>query len=109
MLPKVNSEIDRLIKEGISIPVESSECATPVVILRLCGNYKVTVKHIKVDRHPIPKAHEMCAQMRDPPVKLKFNFKQAYYQIVSSDKARELLTIKTHYGLFQYIRVPFGP
>lgn len=115
--PKVDAEIDRLLKEGVIVPVQSSEWATPIVIahkkngqIRICGNYKITVNpHINIDRHPIPRVQDMHAKMQGCSFQTKLDFSQAYHQIELDQKAREILTINTHRGLFQYIRAPFGP
>ena len=33
---------------------------------------------------------------------------QAYLQVLLDENSRELVTINTHKGLFQYTRLPFG-
>ena len=115
--PKVDAELDSLIKAGVLIPVESSEWATPIVIahkkngqIRICGNYKITVNpHVNVDRHPIPTTRHMFAAMEGCEIQSKLDLSSTYHQIELDDEAREILTINTHRGLHQYLCAPFGP
>ena len=65
MKPKVDAEIDRLLKENI-ITVKYSGWAAPVVPLRkpdgncrLCGDYKFTVNRVStLEQYPIPKVED---------------------------------------------------
>ncbi|VDL90170.1 unnamed protein product [Schistocephalus solidus] len=38
----------------------------------------------------------------------KLDLSDSYVQIEIAEKSRELLTINTHRGLFQFTRLPFG-
>lgn len=57
---RVKEEIDRLVRDKLLIPVETSEWATPIVPVikkngqvRLCGDYSVTINpHMKIVRYP---------------------------------------------------------
>ncbi|XP_014204700.1 uncharacterized protein K02A2.6-like [Copidosoma floridanum] len=69
---KVEAELDRLVKEGILVPVECSEWATPIATLfkkngqvRLRGDLKVTLNPVtKVDRYPIPRVQDVLAALK---------------------------------------------
>ena len=50
MRKKIEVELEILVNEGIMVPVESSEWATPIVLIvksdgniRICGDYKITL------------------------------------------------------------------
>ena len=67
----VLQELERMQDEGIIIPVDTSEWATPLVCVpktngkvRLCGDYKVTVNQvIHTDQHLIPTPDEICVKV----------------------------------------------
>ena len=112
----VAAEIDRLEKVGILEKVDHSEWATPIVpvpkkdgSMRICGDYKVTVNAaLEVDQHPLPTADEIFASLAGGQKFTKLDLSQAYQQLLLDDKAKELLTINTHKGLYCYTRLPFG-
>ena len=59
---RIETELDRLVKEGIYEPVAHSQWAAPIVpvvkedgSVRICGDYKVTVNPAaKCDNYPVP-------------------------------------------------------
>ena len=67
----INNEIDRLLSEGIILPVTHSDWAAPVVPfvnadkkIRLCGDYKTTVnKYATYDYYPLPKIEDLYAKL----------------------------------------------
>lgn len=69
MKPKIDAEIDRLLKENIIILVKYSEWTGRVVPLlkpdgdcRLCGDYKLTVNRVStLEQYPIPKVEDLMA------------------------------------------------
>ena len=66
----VETEFERLEKEGIVERVTHNEWATPIVPvprgdgrIRVCGDYKVTLnRHLEVDQYPLPKPHELISE-----------------------------------------------
>jgi len=100
----------------IIIPVQHSEWAAPVVpvlkhdgTMRLCGDYRVTInKPAKVDAYPLPRVEDLFAALSGGKYFSKLDMSQAYLQVPIEENSRELVTINTHRGLFQYTKLPFG-
>ncbi|GJQ83765.1 hypothetical protein Trydic_g6797 [Trypoxylus dichotomus] len=68
--PKIEAEIETLIKGGLS-KVHTSDWATPVVPtvkangrIRLCGDFKVTLNpNLIIDEHPLPTVDDLFTAM----------------------------------------------
>jgi len=113
--PKVDNELDRLEKEKTIEPVEFSDWAAPIVpvpkgdIVRICGDYKVTVNPVaKTDKYPLPRIEDLYANLAGGQKFSKLDLKNAYLQVELDDESKKYTTINTHRGLFQYNRLPFG-
>ena len=114
--PKVEAELDRLEKSNIISPVTFSKWAAPIVPvlkrdgkIRICGDYKLTVNQAtKTDPYPLPRIEDIFASLSKGKSFTKLDLTHAYQQIPLSDEAKELTTINTHKGLYQYNRLPFG-
>ena len=113
---KIEEELQRLETEGIIQKVVHSDWAAPVVPvikpsgkLRLCGDFKVTVNKVAVlDRYPLPRIDELFANLSGGTKFSKLDLSQAYHQIALDESSCKLATLNTHYGLFQYRRLPYG-
>ena len=114
--PAVEKELQRMQLEGIIIPVEFSNWATPLVCVpkpdgtvRLCGDYRTTVNQAThTEQFPIPTAEEIRSKLAGGERFSKIDLKCAYQQMLLDEKAQELCTISTHKALFRYTRLPFG-
>ncbi|XP_045448702.1 uncharacterized protein K02A2.6-like [Melitaea cinxia] len=113
--PRVDAELDGMLRAGVIEPVDTSDWATPLVIvhkpdgsLRLCADYKVTLnKMLHVDRYPVPKVDDLFSRLRGSKYFTKLDLSQAYNQILLDD-TRNLTVINTHRGLFVYNRLVYG-
>ena len=113
---KVNEELDRLEREGVIKPVESSEWAAPLVPvlksngeIRLCGDYKLTVNAAaRVDKYPIPCVDDLFTKLVGGTHYSKLDLSHAYQQIGLSEDSQKLTTITTMKGLFAYTRLCYG-
>ena len=113
---KLEGELKRLQEEGIIEPVRHSEWASPIVpilksdgSLRICRDYKRTVNSVcKVDVYPLPRVEDLFAKLGGGKKFTKIDLRQAYAQLPSDEGSRQLTTINTQPGLFQYRRLPFG-
>ena len=114
---RVESELERLEKQGVIEPVKYSEWAAPIVpvlksdqsSVRICGDYKMTVNQVaKPDCYPIPRIEDLFASLSRGETFKKLDMSNAYQQLVLDEESRKLTTINTHKGLYQYRRLPFG-
>ena len=113
---KIETELDRLVKEGTIEPFEFSEWATPIVpivkedgTIRICGDYKQTINQsAKLDDYPTPKIEDFYATIRGGTEFTKLDLSQAYQQLELDRESQTYTTINTHKGLFKYKRLPFG-
>jgi len=116
MKQKIDIELTRLERDGIIQPVQFSNWAAPVVpvvkpdgSLRLCGDYKITInKAVLTETYPLPKIDELFSVLSGGKSFSKLDLSHAYLQIKLDDSSKELVTINTHKGLYQYNRLPFG-
>ena len=113
---KVDNELDRLQQEAILRPVDRSEWASPIVVVRkadgsvrVCGDYKVSINpYVETERYPMPNPQDLFSTLAGGKVFTPLDMKQAYQQMRVSPDAQACLTINTSKGLFVYTRIPFG-
>ncbi|KAF0712303.1 Uncharacterized protein FWK35_00035850, partial [Aphis craccivora] len=113
---KVEIEINRLVKNGVLIPVEHSKWATPIVpvlkpdnTVRLCGDFSVTLNPVlQGTQYPLPKIDYLFAKHTNGIYFSKIDLKDAYAQLILSEESRNLVVINTHLGLYAYTRLPYG-
>ena len=113
---KVEDELDRLQALGVIRPVQFSDWAAPIVPVlkrdgrvRICGDYKITVNRAaKVEKYPIPRIEELFASLAGGQSFTKLDLSRAYLQIPLEKDSHRYVTINTHKGLFEYLRLPFG-
>ena len=108
MKNKVESEIERLEKEGLIELVETSDWATPIVPVlksngqgRLCGDFKITLNpFIEENKHPIPRIQDLIYDSKGI-FFTKIDLSQAYMQICIEPKSRQLLKLSTYKLLYR--------
>ena len=115
-LPVVEAELGRLESEGIIQPVNYSAWAAPIVVVkkpngkvRICADFSTGLNNaLENHEYPLPVPEDLFAKLNGGRCFAKLDLSDAYLQIPVSEDSRELLTINTHKGLFQYTRLPFG-
>ena len=93
--PKVEAELDRLVKNGIIEPVAHSDWAAPIVPvlksdgnIRICGDYKVTInKASKLEQYPIPLIEDLFASLSGGKTFTKLDMSHAYQQLVLDENS----------------------
>ncbi|XP_037507352.1 uncharacterized protein LOC119383342 [Rhipicephalus sanguineus] len=114
--PAVKEELDRLEKQGILQPVQHSDWATPLVLvrkksglLRLCGDYRSTVNAAFLKAaYPLPTTEEVLSTLRGGRMFSTLDLFQAYQQLPVTENTAKVLTVNTMNGLYAVKRLPFG-
>lgn len=112
----VDEELARLEKNGVISRVNYSSWATPMVAIkksngtiRICGDYSTGLNDaLESHQYPLPLPEEIFTVLTGGTLFSKIDFADAYLQIQVDEESKQLLTINTHRGLFQYNRLPFG-
>ena len=95
--------IDRLISQGIILPVDSADWGTPIVpvlksdgSVRICADYKVTLnKAVKPYAHHIPVIAHLFSSIGPVNIFARLDLAQAYHQIPVSENLAKTQTIVT--------------
>ncbi|XP_065074184.1 uncharacterized protein K02A2.6-like [Ochlerotatus camptorhynchus] len=116
-LAKVDAELERLQQNGIISPVQFSDWAAPIVVVRksdnasvrVCGDYSTGLYNaLECDHHPLPHPDDLFAELAGARYFTHLDLSDAYLQVEVEEESRKLLTVNTHRGLFQYNRQPPG-
>ncbi|CAH8629424.1 unnamed protein product [Schistosoma rodhaini] len=115
-LELVDQELNRLQQAGVIQPVNYSAWAAPIVVIRnpngtirICADFSTGLNAALDEyQYPLPVPEDLFAKLNGGTCFAKIDFSDAYLQVEVDDDSRELLTINTHRGLFQYTRLPFG-
>ena len=113
---KVEEKIKELVDLDIIEPVQGpTPWVNPVVVvpkpgrdIRLCIDMRRANEAIRRARHPIPTVDEITHSMNGSKIFSKLYPKWGYHQLELSPESREITTVVTHCGLFQYKRLFFG-
>jgi hypothetical protein len=113
---QVEETIRQQVEKGELKPVEQSDWAAPIVVvkkkdggIRICADFKVTINpQLCPKTFPLPTADEVSSTLAGGESFTKLDLARAFKQMEVEEESQPLLTINTHLGLFQFQRLPFG-
>ncbi|XP_055589032.1 uncharacterized protein LOC129741335 [Uranotaenia lowii] len=112
----VNDELDRLEREKIITPVDFSDWAAPIVVvrkangsIRICGDYSTGLNDaLQPHQYPLPLPQDIFTSLANCTVFSQIDLSDAFLQVEVEDGSKSLLTINTHRGLYRYNRLTPG-
>ena len=109
----INDQIDKWFEQGVIEPSRSPWSA-PVVIAyrhgkaRFCVDYRKLNAATIPDEFPIPRQSEILASLSGAQVLSSLDALSGFTQLEMAEEDVEKTAFRTHRGLFQFRRLPFG-
>lgn len=109
----IDKQLDAWFEQRVIEP-SISPWAAPVVIVyrngkaRFCVDYRKLNAVTIADEHPIPRQNEIIQALSGAQVLSSMDALSGFTQIEIAEEDREKSAFRTHRGLFQFRRMPFG-
>jgi len=110
----VRKETQLLLQLGILRP-SSSPWASPIHLVkkpgaacRMVGDYRALNNLTVPDSYPLPHIHDFAASFSGCTIFSRIDLIRAYNQIYVAEEDVPKTAIATPFGLFEYVRMPFG-
>ncbi|MBW0514213.1 hypothetical protein O181_053928 [Austropuccinia psidii MF-1] len=113
----LESHINELIKLGVLRKVaqnEEVEVTTPVIFTchndksKMVGDFREFNNYTIPDRYPIPRINETLTQLSQERFITSMDSLKGFHQNFSTPHASKLLRIISHFGIYEYLRMPFS-
>ncbi|XP_058445611.1 uncharacterized protein K02A2.6-like [Malaya genurostris] len=113
---KVLKYLEKMEKEKVITPIQTSEWASPVIIvmkknneIRMVIDCKVSInKHIIANTYPLPITQDLFANLSGSKIFCLLDLEGAYTQLKLSERSKQFMVINTIKGLYTYNRLPQG-
>lgn len=109
----IDAQLDTWLQLGV-IEAGKGPWAAPVIIVhrngkpRLCIDYRRLNEATVADQHPIPKQSDILGSLSGSKYLSVFDALSGFTQMQFDEESRPITGIRTHRGLHQFTRMPFG-
>jgi hypothetical protein len=111
----LKKELDRLVSVGVLKRVNRSEWGAPTFIIakkdgtvRFISDFRELNKRVKRNPFPIPKIQDLLLRLEGFTYGTSLDLNMGYYHIELDDTSKEMCTITTQWGKYEYQRLPMG-
>lgn len=114
LLREVKEYVQNLLDRGWVRKSESAYSSPVVCVrkkdssLRLCVDYRDLNRKTIPDRHPLPRIQDLLDRLGGNSWFSILDQGSAYHQGFISEESRELTAFSTPWGLYEWVRIPFG-
>ncbi|XP_065074491.1 uncharacterized protein K02A2.6-like [Ochlerotatus camptorhynchus] len=112
----VDDELDRLERLQIITPIDYSEWAAPIVVvrksngsIRICGDYSTGLNDaLQPHKYPLPLPQDIFVKLANCKVFSIIDMSESYLQLEVDEPTSKLLAINTHRGIYKVNRLAPG-
>jgi hypothetical protein len=108
-------ELENLQKDGVLRRCGMTDWASPTFIIpksnntvRWVSDFRELNKHLERPQYPVPKIQDIMLKQRGYSHFTKIDLSMMFYCFEMDEESKELCTITTPFGKYQYNRVPMG-
>lgn len=116
LMPKVKTELDKMVAKGIVTPVtEPTDWVSQMVVvvkkdgsLRICLDPGPLNKAIKRAHFQFPLVEDIAAKLKDAKYFCKLDAQSGFWMLQLDAESSKLCTFQTPWGRYSFLRLPFG-
>jgi hypothetical protein len=75
---------------------------------RFCIDYRLLNQHTIIDKHPLPRIQDLLRLVRGSAYFVALDLRAGYWQISMAPDSIKYTAFRTHRGLYEWTRMPFG-